>query len=28
MKYQRAMPLGCEDKGIRKSVFVAKNQFL
>ena len=27
-KYQRSMTLGCKDKGIRKSEFVAKTQFL
>ena len=28
LKYQRFSPLDCKNKGIRKSEFVAKNQFL
>ena len=28
LKYLRSITLGCKDKGIRKSEFVAKSQFL
>ena len=28
LKYQRLTPLGCKDKAILKSEFVAKTQFL